>query len=90
MLICQFNEFIAVLVFVLALITAKGKQPAAGIFHEPAAVHMEIEYVGLATVINSFWKKEVTSVLIEGNWFMQNMKKKKVHLHWNYTNTTVS
>lgn len=54
MLICQFNEFIAVLVFVLALITAKGKQPAAGIFHEPAAVHMEIEYVGLATVINSF------------------------------------
>lgn len=37
---------------------------------------MEIEYVGLATVINSFWKKEVTSVLIEGNWFKQNMKKK--------------
>lgn len=65
-----------VLSFVLAVITAKGKQPAAGIFQEPAAVHMEIEYVGLATVINSFWKKEVTSVLIEGNWFMQNMKKK--------------
>lgn len=36
---------------------------------------MEIEYVGLATVINSSWKKEVTSVLIEGNWFKQNMKK---------------
>lgn len=42
------------LVSVLAIIAAEGKQPAAGIFQEPVAVHMEIEYVGLATVINSF------------------------------------
>lgn len=54
MLICWFNEFIAVPGFILAIITAKGKEPAVSIFPEPSAVHMEIEYVGLATVINSF------------------------------------
>jgi len=54
MLICWFIAFIVVLVFVLAIITAKGKHPAAAIFQEPTAVHMEIRYVRLATVINSF------------------------------------